>query len=391
MESCFPQSRRAALERLVEFAPQAGRHYAANRNDASQFALSGLSPAIRHRLIAEPEVLRAVLARHSLEAADKFVQEVCWRSYWKGWLEQRPIVWADYCRRRDNQYAELSGDKAYQDAISGQTGLTCFDDWSKILDSTGYLHNHIRMWVASIWIFTLQLPWELGADWFMSRLLDGDAASNTLSWRWVAGLQTQGKHYLARAENIRKFTGGQYNPVGQLNETATPVAWRSKHPGPMPFCEEPITQIREGDAILLTDSDLSADCDGLELSISAPVAILQGSGASHRARGSQVVADFRQGVVTHVLDRLASAGLEPTVLDINQLGGWLQASDARRLVLPWVPVGGDRDALFESLSELNRPWAFWQRRWDTSVWPMANKGFFQFKKRLFPQLQDLLV
>jgi deoxyribodipyrimidine photo-lyase len=63
------------------------------------------------------------------------------------------------------------------------------------LVETGYLHNHARMWFASIWIFTLRLPWELGADFFLRHLLDGDAASNTLSWRWVAGLHTKGKHY----------------------------------------------------------------------------------------------------------------------------------------------------------------------------------------------------
>ncbi len=78
--------------------------------------------------------------------------------------------------------------------------------------SAGYLHNHARMWFASIWIFTLRLPWVLGADFFMRHLCDGDPASNTLSWRWVAGLHTRGKTYLARASNIATYTGGRFTP-----------------------------------------------------------------------------------------------------------------------------------------------------------------------------------
>ena len=76
------------------------------------------------------------------------------------------------------------------------------------------------MWFASIWIFTLKLPWVLGADFFLCNLIDGDAASNTLSWRWVAGLHTKGKHYLARADNIERFTSGRFAPYGQLVEEA---------------------------------------------------------------------------------------------------------------------------------------------------------------------------
>ena len=71
------------------------------------------------------------------------------------------------------------------------------------------MHNHARLWFASIWIFTLKLPWELGAAFFLEHLHDGDPASNTLSWRWVAGLHTKGKNYVASADNIEKFTDGK--------------------------------------------------------------------------------------------------------------------------------------------------------------------------------------
>ena len=77
------------------------------------------------------------------------------------------------------------------------------------------------MWFASIWIFTLDLPWELGAEFFLKHLYDGDSASNTLGWRWVAGIQTPGKHYLASEWNIKKFTNNRYEKI-KLNESAKP-------------------------------------------------------------------------------------------------------------------------------------------------------------------------
>ena len=214
MEGMFIPTRAAGLETLADFVPRAGRDYARDRNHdtgASRDNVSGLSPYLRHRLLTEREVVAAVLERHPLSSAEKFVQEVFWRTYWKGWLEQRPEVWRRY--RRD--LAELlppggSPSHDYEEAIAGRTGIDAMDAWVHELFDTGYLHNHTRMWFASIWIFTLGLPWQLGADFFYRHLLDGDAASNTLSWRWVAGLQTAGKTYLATASNISRFTDGRF-------------------------------------------------------------------------------------------------------------------------------------------------------------------------------------
>ncbi len=108
--------------------------------------------------------------------------------------------------------------RAYRRAIEGKTGIDCFDAWVEELLETGYLHNHTRMWFASIWIFTLQLPWELGADFTYRHFVDGDPASNTLSWRWVGGLHTRGKTYLARPDNIAEHTGGRFRPKGLARE-----------------------------------------------------------------------------------------------------------------------------------------------------------------------------
>ena len=114
-------------------------------------------------------------------------------------------------------------------AEQGRTGIDCFDAWSTELRETGWLHNHVRMWFASIWMFTLRLPWELGADFFARELIDFDPASNTLSWRWVAGLHTRGKNYVARADNIARYTQGRYNPAGQLDEDPAPLSEAEPH------------------------------------------------------------------------------------------------------------------------------------------------------------------
>ena len=217
-------TRTQALTRLQRFLPLAGRDYGARRNfDCPQQGhphVSTLSPYIRHRLITEAEVLEAVLARHSLMAAEKFVQEVFWRSYWKGWLELRPSVWHDYRAGLDRALTDPALADRLARAEGAQTGIDCFDAWMAELTATGYLHNHARMWAASIWIFTLRLPWEAGADLFLRHLLDGDPASNTLSWRWVAGLQTPGKHYVATADDIARYTKGRFSPKALVTDPA---------------------------------------------------------------------------------------------------------------------------------------------------------------------------
>ena len=183
----FPSTRAAAEARLAAFAPRAGRDYVSGRNidngPSGHAHVSQLSPYLRHRLITERDVVSAVLARHSLAAAEKYVQEVLWRTYWKGWLEMRPAIWSRFVRERDEARATFPNQRAIIAAETGMTGVEGFDDWARELVETGYLHNHARMWFASIWIFTLRLPWTLGADFFLRHLIDADTASNTLSWQ----------------------------------------------------------------------------------------------------------------------------------------------------------------------------------------------------------------
>lgn len=204
----FAATRVDALGRLAEFLPLAA-DYARQRNqvDPGHPAVSRLSPAVRARLIHEDEVAHAALRLHGFAAAEKFVQEVYWRRYWKGWLANRPQVWRDFCEFggvEDDTGPDHLRERA-RAVASAQSGVPIMDRFAQELIDTGYLHNHARMWFAGFWIHYEGLPWQWGADFFYRNLLDADPASNTLSWRWVAGLQTPGKVYVPSADNIRRY------------------------------------------------------------------------------------------------------------------------------------------------------------------------------------------
>ena len=170
----FPNNRTDALKNLDNFIEKNLTEYTKLRNFdfgmKNRKNISCISPYATHGIISEIEILKRTLKKHLFSKSEKFIQEVLWRIYWKGWLELRPGVWDDYlinlkiCRRK------YKTNKNYLNAIEGNTNIECFDDWVKELKETNYLHNHARMWFASIWIFTLDLPWELGAEFFLKHL-----------------------------------------------------------------------------------------------------------------------------------------------------------------------------------------------------------------------------
>ena len=197
-------TRAAGLERLSDFLEGPGAAYSADRNTdrgpGNGPSTSMLSPYLRRRLITEAEVVAAADRAFGDGGAEKFVSEVFWRTYFKGHLETHPAAWTDFLAEVGHGHDLLAAEpglrRIHESAIEGRAGIDGFDDWARELVETGWLHNHARMWFASIWIFTLRLPWALGAAFFMRHLVDGDPASNTLSWRWVAGPHTRGKHYV---------------------------------------------------------------------------------------------------------------------------------------------------------------------------------------------------
>lgn len=386
MTSAFPPARTAALDALSRFVPKAGRDYTARRNydlpDQNHPHVSHLSPYLRHRLLTEEEVLQAVLGRYSLATADKFVAEVCWRTYWKGWLELRPTAWSDY--RRDLTRVDQTGVAV---AVAGQTDIAAFNAWAQELVTTGYMHNHARMWFASIWIFTLGLPWHAGADFFMRHLLDGDPASNTLSWRWVAGLQTHGKHYIARASNISKFTDGRHNPEWRLNTQADPLSGPA-HPAPRAAPVGDAVQPGLCTGVLLHEDDLSPGylLDHLRDDVIAHAGLLATSGRSPNPM-SPLVTHFASDALTDALarwgSRFGSAG--PMTDQVEDLCNWAVAEGIEQLVTPYAPVGPTASALRRLRSALDQHGiALVQvvRPWDLAAWPHATHGFFKFKKQI---------
>lgn len=376
----FIPTRTAGLERLNNFLPRAGRAYAARRNldlgpdDRSN--TSCLSPYTRTRLITEREIVEATLKTYTLQDAEKFVQEVFWRTYFKGRLEREPWIWSRYCEQLETLHADLPGTalgKAYNKAITGQTGIKGFDDWAKELVAHNYLHNHARMWFASIWIFTLDLPWELGADFFMQHLLDGDPASNTLSWRWVGGLHTKGKTYLARPDNIEKFTAGRFRPDYLAGEAPALEEYEDvRPPRPLPdsayMPDAPFLWLMHEDDLAPIDGDYAAKA-GLIL--------------PQPPRQSAAVTAFRAQSVTS-----ACGGTVAT--DAQSLIAICKDDALSDIVMPHAPAGHTADAIAAIKPELTEAGINLRvrvRDWDTLTWPWATAGFFKVKKKI-PRILD---
>jgi hypothetical protein len=393
-------TRAAALGRLAEFLPAAGRRYAETRNaddgpaEGGRSNVSQLSPWLHAGMIGAPEVLEAVLGQHSPRAAEKFIAEVFWRLYFKGYLEQRPMVWTEYCAGRDAALAALDRNAglrtAYAQATEGRTGIAAFDVWAQELVETGYLHNHARMWFASIWIFTLKLDWQLGADLFLRHLMDGDAASNTLSWRWVAGLHTRGKHYLARADNIARYTVGR--PGGALAaeglaEDAAPLEDAHEYPRRMPDLPPPVRAADLAAPYALLLHDEAAHHAPLALP-AAPALVIGASRSAARspeAVGAPAERFTHGAMASGMADASAAFGCPAVQWQAGTpLAAVLAEAGVERVAVPYLPAGWTRDALAPELAALAA-----QGRvvtllgaLDRATWPHAKAGFFGVAKQI---------
>jgi deoxyribodipyrimidine photo-lyase len=295
----------------------------------------------------------------------------------------RPAVWQRFLDERDLQRHTFRDSPAVTDAGNGLTGIEGFDDWARELVATGYLHNHARMWFASIWIFTLRLPWALGADFFLRHLIDADAASNTLSWRWVAGLQTVGKTYLATAGNIARYTNGRFTPKGLAAEaialTEAPIA------APQELPALPAWVSRGPAALLVTHDDLNpetlldAGCDIRSVIVAADAGLLWGDGARQFVRAA--AADTAARAATHFCCPVNLADK----LSVAHLIAAAREAGVGQIITPYAPVGPVADVLAKIAPELAREGIALvqaRRAWDSTFWPHARKGFFAFKERI---------
>jgi len=383
-------------QRLARFQPRMGRRYANGRNTdfgpGAHNSVSGLSPYIRRRLVLEQDAAAAALAAHGPDQAEKFVQEVIWRGYFKGWLERRPQVWNSYVQGLRADLAALDGDRRLrrdvERATDGKTGLACFDAWADELVETGYLHNHARMWFASIWIFTLGLPWRLGADFLYRHLLDGDAASNTLGWRWVAGLHTRGKPYSARADNIATFTNGRFAPRPSDLAEVTHGLEASEPDGLPPVL--PLRAVAPPDparssVLLITDEDCRVeDFDRSMLDLRG-VATLEASHLRSPQAVSDAVMRFESGALADAAARLGEPAEALRANHPRLIADWAAKAGATQIVTPYVTRGPLFDWLEDArpfLADRNILLAEWRRDWDSAIWPHATAGFFKVKQNL---------
>ncbi len=389
-------TRDAGLRRLHDFTPRAGTRYNTERNydlgAGHRDNVSMLSAWLRHRLVTEHEVLRAVLDEHSLTSASRFVQEVFWRTYFKGWLEHRPSVWQHYRDDVTRLLHKIEDDgnlfDRYVAAVQGSTGIDCFDAWAHELTSNGYLHNHARMWFASIWVFTLDLPWQLGADLFLRHLVDGDPASNTLGWRWVCGLHTRGKTYLASARNIATYTNGRFNPAGQLAESAPPLT----EPYDIPV--EPLRgpQLLPKDekfGLLVTEED-NHPVSLLAKQIPSAVIAIQATASRSSLPVGKPASDFAKGALGDTVERVSDRyGINGAIYVSQDWGDllveWATARRLNTIAAAFAPVGPVAEILAGARKRLERHGIRLlqlRRPYDSVAWPHTKRGFFTLKRSI---------
>ncbi|MDC2997536.1 DNA photolyase [Candidatus Pelagibacter sp.] len=366
----FEASKAAALNRLNNFVEKNLSEYSKLRNfdfgPEKRTNISGLSPYITHGVINEKEVIKKSLSKFSFSKNEKFIQEVLWRTYWKGWLELRPNVWTDYVAELNKIREEYKDNQNYKNAIDGKTNIECFNYWVTELKENNYLHNHTRMWFASIWIFTLELPWQLGAEFFMQHLYDGDSASNTLGWRWVAGIQTQGKHYLASEWNIKKFTNNRFNNI-KLNETAPPKVSEKTYS----IVKQDFSNKNTDDEnLFIFENSLSFETTDFQNHKFKKIYIISNKNENRSIKLSEKVIKFKSLLISDQKQRLENNSINCEVVDISEV------KNINEKVIALYPTVGEN---LDYLNSNNLKIDFLYRKLDQYSWQYCNKGFFNFK------------
>jgi hypothetical protein len=397
----FAATRAEALRQWRAFLPKAGR-YAAMRNQVvtGHGNVSRLSPAVRLRLITEDEIVEETLERFAFSTVEKWLQEVCWRRYWKGWLEMRPGVWADY---RAKVWAAEVSERA-EAVMAGRSGVAVMDQFARELVETGYLHNHVRMWWASFWIHGEGLPWELGADFFYRHLLDADAASNTLSWRWVAGLQTPGKTYLVRRSNVEKCLEEIVDATGlerldegcvkarEIEETAD-LAVRE-----LPTCASSVEGMGGRVGLWIHGDDLSVESSS-ELTGFKPVAATAFLAADLVERFG--LSPEREAHLVRAMEDACERATQYLGVSVALRRGedlsrylveWAlkQRVDVVLAMRPFVgPLGDEIEKIESALAKAGVRCVWLRRVSDAQVMPLARRGFFPFWEKLSRELRSM--
>ena len=371
----FKGSRVEALDELNYFIENNLLDYPKLRNfdlgPQKRDNTSCLSPYVTHGLVSEIEIISKSLKKFSFVKNEKFIQEVLWRVYWKGWLELRPNVWGDYLKELTDIKESFKDNKNYLDAIEGNSNIECFNEWVNELKNFNYLHNHARMWFASIWIFTLNLPWQLGAEFFMKHLFDGDAASNTLGWRWVAGIQTQGKNYLATEWNIKKFTNNRFQNI-KIDEVAEPKTTEKNYSIIDRSFSNPA--LLEDKVLLIFDNSLSFEFTDFQDQKFKKILIVSNKNENRQIKLSDNVLNFKTHLIKDQLKRLKEKSIASDIIDISKI------KNIDEKVYALYPTVGE-SLYYLELNQLNNI-EFLYREIDQFSWQFCNKGFFNFKNHI---------
>jgi hypothetical protein len=367
----FVASRATAIEKLNQFAEKNLIEYSRLRNfdygPNNRSNISCLSPYITHGVISEFEIIKKSLSKFSFSKNEKFIQEVLWRTYWKGWLELRPNVWTDYLNELKKIREEFKDNTKYKNAIEGNTNIECFNEWVNELKENNYLHNHARMWFASIWIFTLDLPWQLGAEFFMKHLFDGDAAANTLGWRWVAGIQTQGKNYLASEWNIKKFTNNRFNNI-KLNESAPPIISNKTYSASKLEFNNP--QNLEEKNLLIFENNLSFEISDFKDQKFKKVFLISNKNENRTIELSEKLMKFKSQLIEDQKKRLEEKSIDTEIINLSEIQNINETSYGL-----YPTVGENLDYIKTNNLKIE----FLYRKLDQFSWQYCNKGFFNFK------------
>ena len=368
----FKPSRSFALKKIENFLENNLSHYSKLRNfdfgPEKRSNTSCISPYITHGILTEVEIIKKVLKKSLFVKNEKFIQEILWRIYWKGWLELRPNVWTDYLLELKKVREEFKDNKEYLNAIEGNTNIVCFNEWVKELKEYNYLHNHTRMWFASIWIFTLNLPWQLGAEVFIKHLLDGDAASNTLGWRWVAGIQPHGKHYLASEWNIKKFSNNRFNEI-KLNENALPKISRNTYSAVIKGFNNP--KKIEDKNLIIFENNLSFELTDFKDQKFKKIYLLSNKNENREIKLSEKIINFKTGLIEDQKNQLKEKSINCEIIDISEI------KNIENCYYLYPCVGENLDYLnSQGMNSLE----FLYRSLDRNFWKYCDKGFFNFKK-----------
>ncbi len=338
-----------------------------NRSNVSQ-----ISKYISHRILYEFEIIEKL---KKIDKKKKFIDEILWRIYWRGYFENHKSIWNEY-KNFNNQ---LNNENILKAAEEGNTGIGCFDTWIEELRGINYLHNHSRMWFASIWIFTLKLPWQLGAKLFMKHLLDGDAASNTLSWRWVAGMHTNNKPYIATKENIAKYTNNRFRNIQiRISNKINPIKNNMHQSNKLPTTENSSSS----NILIMFDNDMYIRNRSKFFNSYSKVYIICNGIINYGFELSKKVSLYKE----HLIENITKFIPNSEILKSIDLEIFLSNHNFIDVIYPGV--GHNLDLINRYANKNQIKINFIYRDDDLLYWNYANSGFYKFKNSFY-KLNDI--